>query len=116
MSALRMTLFLLLAAITTSPAAAEEVYKCHIGKPSYCFKYGGNLCEKWNNVPNAKAACEKWTAACLDCHATIPECLGHIRPPSSSPQCTRCNKRWLACMNRIDNRYWPNRQQDHSAQ
>ena len=115
MSAIRLTILLLLAAFTASPAAAEEVYKCHIGKPSYCFKYGGNLCEKWNNVPNAKAACEKWTAACIDCHNAIPDCLGNKRPLSNNPQCKLCDKRWLACMGRIDKRYWPNRQEDHSG-
>lgn len=109
------TMHMLVAALAALPATAEE-YKCHIGKPSYCFKYGGNLCEKWNKVPDTTAACMKWTAACVDCHAAIPDCLGNHRPPASSTQCTRCDKRWLACMNKIDRKYWPNRQQDHSAQ
>ena len=113
MKALRSALSILL--VVAAPAGAEE-FKCRIGKPSYCFKYGGNLCEKWNKVPGVASACEKWTAACLDCHAAIPTCLDNHRPPASSPQCTRCDKRWLACMDKIDTLYWPNRMQDHSAQ
>ena len=44
-------------AFAAHPASAE-VYSCHIGKPSYCFKYGGNFCEQWNNAPDKPAACE----------------------------------------------------------
>ena len=91
-------------------SASAEVYSCHIGKPSYCFNYGGNLCEQWNNAPGKPAACAKWTAACLDCLNAIPTCLGNKRPLSTAPQCTSCNTKWLACMKRIDHRFWPNRQ------
>ena len=66
-------------------SASAEVYSCHIGKPSYCFKYGGNLCEQWNNAPGKPAAFAKWTAACLDCHNAIPTCLGNKRPLSTAP-------------------------------
>jgi hypothetical protein len=91
--------------------ASAEAFRCRIGKPSYCFKYGGTLCEKWNSVPGAAKACERWTAACLDCHAAIPECLGSGQTVlSGTPRCTRCESRWLACMKKIDAKFWPNRQ------
>jgi hypothetical protein len=90
-------------------ARAEEVYRCQIGKPSYCGKYGGHLCEMWNSAPGKSAACARWTAACLDCHAEIPACFGHVRPLSTAPSCKRCSTRWHACMARIDRRFWPNR-------
>jgi hypothetical protein len=96
-------------AVAVSGAAQAEVYRCRIGKPSYCFKYGGNLCEKWNKRPDAPAACQKWTQACLTCHEQIPACLGRQSTPSSSPLCNRCSTAWLACMKKIDRRYWPNR-------
>ena len=99
----------MMAAALSSPAGAE-VYRCHIGKPSYCFKYGGHLCEMWNNAPNKPAACAKWSSACIDCHNEIPTCLGHVRPPSNSSQCKTCNAKWQSCMRKIDRRYWPNRQ------
>lgn len=106
---MRPALLLILLALIQSPPAHAEVYRCQIGKPSYCFKYGGNLCQQWNRAPNAAAACEKWTAACLDCHTAIPDCLGNKRPPSTAPSCKRCEARWLACMKKIDARHWPNR-------
>ncbi len=104
-------LALILIALCALPAAAhaEEGYRCHIGKPSYCFKYGGHLCEQWNNAPDKPAACANWTAACIDCHNEIPACLGNVRPLSTAPSCTRCTTKWRACMAKIDHRFWPNR-------
>ena len=99
-----------LATLAAPHTASAEVYACHIGKTSYCFKYGGTRCEQTNTAPNKAAACQKWTSACIDCHNEIPACLGHKRPPSDSPTCTKCNKKWLSCMSKIDRRYWPNRQ------
>lgn len=104
------SLITILSALLAPPACAEEVYRCHIGKPSYCFKYGGHLCEMWNNAPDKPAACAKWTSACLDCHNEIPVCLGNKRPLSNAPSCKRCDTKWLACMAKIDKRFWPNRQ------
>ena len=98
------------ASVTAGETAGAEVYQCRIGKPSYCFKYGGNLCEQWNNAPDKPAACERWTAACLDCHVAIPKCLGNVRPMSDAPSCKRCSTRWSSCMKRIDALHWPNRQ------
>ena len=103
-------LIALLAMPASAPAKAEEAHSCHIGKPSYCFKYGGHLCRMWNNALDKPAACAKWTSACLDCHSDIPTCLGNQRPLSSAPSCSRCNSVWLACMAKIDQRFWPNRQ------
>lgn len=102
---------LILSIITFAAAApaSAEVYACHIGKTSYCFKYGQGRCEKTNSARDKAAACEKWTAACLDCHAEIPVCLGHKRPQSDNPLCAVCGSKWSACMKRIDRRYWPNR-------
>ena len=102
-------LFVLAAHFMGVTTAGAEVYKCRIGKPTYCFKYGGNLCEQWNNAPNKPAACEKWTAACLDCHVAIPQCLGNVRPMSDAPSCKRCSTRWSSCMKTIDALHWPNR-------
>jgi len=109
MRALLAVLILALAPVTWPAPASGQVYACHIGKTSYCFKYGQGRCDKVNNAPNKAAACAKWTSACLDCHAQIPVCLGHKRPQSDNPLCTSCRKTWLACMNRIDRRFWPNR-------
>jgi len=96
-------------ALTLASPASAEAFSCHIGKPSYCFKYGGGLCEKWNNAPDKPASCEKWTAGCIDCHNNIPDCLGNRRPPSDSPVCTECEAKWRACMHTNDSRFWPNR-------
>jgi hypothetical protein len=93
-------------AVTGSGTAHAQGASCHIGKPSYCGKYGGAICEK----TNSKAVCAKWTAACAACHAAIPACLSNKRPPASSPQCTSCSAKWSACMKKIDKRYWPTRQ------
>jgi len=94
-------------AMMALPAAAET-FSCHIGKPSYCAKYGA-LCLKWNNASNKPAACEKWTVGCFDCHNEIPSCLGNHRPPSGNPLCTSCGQKWLACMHKNDRRHWTNR-------
>lgn len=88
------------------PAHAQSP-SCHIGKPSYCFKYGGEICEKVN--ARGKDACPTWTKACIDCHTAISECFGHKRPLADSAQCSRCSAAWSACMKRIEKRYWPNR-------
>jgi hypothetical protein len=92
--------------VTWAGTAQAQTASCHIGKPSYCGKYGGTICEK----TNSKVACAKWTAACGKCHATIPSCLGNKRPPASSAQCTSCSAKWSACMKTIDKRFWPTRQ------
>lgn len=92
--------------ISQQPAHAQTP-SCHIGKPSYCFKYGGSICEKSNS--KGKAYCGAWTSACIDCDSAIAECLGHKRPPADSAQCRRCAVAWNACMKRIDRRFWPNR-------
>ena len=110
MSRLIAGLLIVLATVATNTSASAEVYSCRIGKPSYCFKYGGHLCEMWNNAPNKPAACAKWTSACVDCHNDIPTCLGHTRPLGNTPQCKRCDAKWLSCMKKIDRRFWPNRQ------
>ncbi len=99
----------LLAAAVSPAHVLAETYSCHVGKPSYCFKYGEALCEKWNARADAASACAKWMEACLTCDADIPDCLGGRRPPSDSPVCSRCSAKWLSCMKRIDARYWPNR-------
>ncbi len=93
-------------------AAAKTKYpplKCRIGKPSYCFKYGGSRCLATNAVPKREAACESWTEACLECHRDIPDCFGKVRPLAGTPQCAACDQRWLDCMHRADARYWPDR-------
>lgn len=112
MAVLRRLTLLVVAAFMPLIAAAEPI-SCHIGKPSYCFKYGGSLCESWNTQQDAPSACAKWTAACIDCHNEIPECLGHHRPDAESPLCLTCAQSWRACMARIDARYWPNRMSGH---
>lgn len=96
-------------------SAAPRVYACRIGKPSYCFKYGGSRCQKLNSKGRTPAGveknCDAWTAACLDCHAEIPPCLGGVRPAQASPGCLTCTEKWHACMDRIDAAHWPNRRQ-----
>lgn len=98
--------FTLCAITLPATVASAQAPSCHIGKPSYCGKYGGAICEK----TNSKAACIKWTAACGACHAEIPRCLGNKRPASTSPVCTTCTTNWRSCMQKIDRRYWPERQ------
>lgn len=111
---MRPLLAAVLAALLALPAAIPAAaYQCHIGKPSYCFKYGGDRCEKWNSAKNKKAACQAWTSACIDCHTAIPECLGHTRPPAESAQCTKCSAEWSACMKRADRKFWKNRLTRH---
>lgn len=110
---------LLLAALAiggVAPARAIE-FGCRIGKPSYCFKYGQMFCLERNSIEQGREkACEDWTAACLVCHARIPDCLGGTRPPTSSPQCKACEDEWHACMHAIDAVYWPNRRQPRADQ
>lgn len=99
-------------AAAASPAAPSTVVpplKCRIGKPSYCFKYGGFRCRKQNSVPNAEATCAAWTEACLDCHRDIPECFGSVRPLAGSAKCAECEQQWHDCMHRIDAKHWPDR-------
>lgn len=99
---------LVLAAI--SPLAGEAAARegqCRIGRPSYCDKYGGTVCEKSNAL--GAAACERWHAACFRCHQRIDDCTGGNRLSSASPKCEACSARWLSCMQNIDARYWPNR-------
>lgn len=104
---------LMIAAVAMPARASAQTFGCQIGKPSYCFKYGGALCEKWNARADASSACVRWTKACIDCHGKIPDCLGHRRPPSDSPICSTCSAAWRSCMTRIDARYWPNRMSGH---
>ncbi len=103
-------LILAFAALAVPQPATAEVYACRIGKPSYCFKYGGTRCEQTNFATNKSTACQKWTSACIDCHNEIPDCFGRTRPSSTSLTCTNCSKKWRSCMSKIDHRYWPNRQ------
>lgn len=105
---------ILLAAAALPSLAFAETFSCQIGKPSYCFKYGGALCEKWNPRADAASACLKWTEACLACHEAIPDCMGGRRPPSDSPVCSQCRATWHSCMARIDARYWPNRMSERN--
>ena len=90
------------------PVGAIE-FGCRIGKPSYCFKYGGSRCLATNTVPKREAACEAWTEACLECHRDIPDCFGKVRPLAGTPACAACDQRWIDCMHRADARYWPER-------
>lgn len=106
---MRPALLLILLALIQSPPAHAEVYGCQIGKPSYCFKYGGTLCQQWNTTTDNKSACEAWTGACLDCHGAISGCLGTQSVPTGSKHCERCTKAWLACMAKIDAAHWKNR-------
>lgn len=87
----------------------ESAAKCKIGRPAYCFKHGGTLCEKTNET-NAVGACNAWTSACLECHEAISACLGNRVRLRSEAVCSRCDASWSACMRKIDSRYWPNRQ------
>jgi hypothetical protein len=89
--------------------AQESGAKCKIGRPAYCSKHGGTLCEK-TNTTNAVGACNAWTRACLECHEAINSCLGNRIRLRSAPICSKCDAAWSACMRKIDNRYWPNRQ------
>ena len=95
----------------TSPAAKSEpvVARCLIGKPSYCFKYGGTLCEKGNSKKNAKAACARWAEGCLACHNAVPTCLNNNRTNVPQSKCDRCRSTWNSCMATNDRRHWPNR-------
>lgn len=88
------------------PVYAEGI-RCHIGKMSYCAKYGGSRCEKTNSA--GAAACAKWENGCYDCHNDIPACLHNVRPDSESPLCNSCAAKWDACMKNIYRRFWPNR-------
>lgn len=96
-----------LTAVAGSAGAIE--FGCRIGKPSYCYKYGQMFCLKENDLPGREQACADWTAACLACHALIPQCLGGARPPHNSPLCRTCGDEWHGCMRAIDAAYWPNR-------
>jgi hypothetical protein len=84
---------------------------CRIGRPAYCFKYGGLVCSKRTDIgpKRRERNCGLWTDACLDCHREIPGCLGVPRMPASNPQCSVCHDAWLACMKRIDRKFWPAR-------
>lgn len=95
----------------SAPQAATKYppLKCRIGKPSYCGKYGGYRCRKTNSVPNAEAACDAWTEACLECHRDIPDCFGKVRPLAGTPRCASCEQQWHDCMHRIDAKFWPDR-------
>ena len=93
--------------------AGAQVYGCNLGKPSYCGKYGGDLCRRWNNAPDVAVACAKWAQACAVCHAEIAACVGHRRPLSDEPICTKCRTGLTACMNRMDAHFWPNRMSGH---
>lgn len=93
----------------TEPAPKYPPLKCRIGKPSYCFKYGGSRCLEINAVPNRTAACADWTEACLECHRDIPDCFGKVRPLAGSAKCAECEQQWHDCMHRIDAKYWPDR-------
>lgn len=106
---MRRSALIALAAFFVLPTMAGAQNLCRIGKPSYCFKYGQAICERENTAPDKAAACQSWTAACLDCHNAIPTCLGNKRPASDAPQCTSCSTAWQGCMAKIDARYWPNR-------
>ena len=89
--------------------ASAEIYACHIGKPSYCFKYGQGLCEKWNRFGDVADNCARWTNACLACHENIPACLGRRISTSDSILCKTCTRKWHWCMARIDAAFWPDR-------
>ncbi len=104
----------LIAAALSAPASALE-HLCHIGKPSYCFKYGQMFCLKDNTLPDRQQACADWTAACLQCHGFIPQCLGGTRPPQSAPLCKSCEAEWRQCMHAIDEAFWPNRRRKPAA-
>jgi hypothetical protein len=95
------------------PVDEVRVPACRIGKPSYCYKYGGTRCPKLNTLGGTpekiEANCEAWTGACLACHGEIPDCLGKPRPKAGSTQCTVCHDAWLACMDKNDAKFWPNR-------
>jgi hypothetical protein len=106
---------LVLVAITalttlTQTVSAEPGDKCKIGRPAYCYKHGGTVCEKYNTT-NAVQACSAWTSACLDCDTAVSACLGNRVRLRSAPVCSRCAAAWQACMRKIDRRYWPNRGQ-----
>jgi hypothetical protein len=108
-------LALALLALGTATAAAQTAdATCRIGKPSYCYKYGGSLCQTRNSRGLGSGVCDSWTSACLECHAEIPACLGagrpgFHRPLRSTSVCSRCDARWTACMAKTDRRFWPNR-------
>jgi hypothetical protein len=97
----------LLAILLTLPAVSAEPYRCRIGKPSYCFKYGGVRCARAN--PKGVDGCAEWRAACLACHAELPACLDHGQVKAGTPRCTHCEHEWEACMNKADAAHWPNR-------
>jgi hypothetical protein len=90
-------------------AEAQDSAKCKIGRPAYCYKHGGTLCQT-TNTTNAVGACDAWTNACLECHEAIDACLGNRIRLRSAPVCSKCDAAWSACMRKIDRRYWPNRQ------
>jgi hypothetical protein len=94
----------------TQTATAAPGDKCKIGRPAYCYKHGGSVCEKYNTT-NAVQACSAWTSACLDCHTAVSACLGDRVRLRSAPICSRCDAGWHACMRKIDSRYWPTRGQ-----
>ncbi|NOU06565.1 MAG: hypothetical protein HOO99_10320 [Hyphomicrobiaceae bacterium] len=95
--------------VAQSRVADAVVARCSIGKPSYCFKYGGTLCEKGNSKKNAKGACNAWGQGCLACHNEVPDCLGGTRTNILKAKCERCSTQWQACMAKNDRRHWPNR-------
>ncbi len=92
-------------------AAPAEVHACARGKPSYCFKYGGNRCKKSNAAADATTACAKWVEYCLDCQTGIHACFdrfgGDVK--AGSEACNTCHEEMSACMAKIDKQYWPNR-------
>jgi hypothetical protein len=95
--------------VAQSRAAEPVVARCVIGKPSYCFKYSGTLCEKGNTKKNKKGECNAWGQGCLACHNDVPTCLGGTRTNILKTKCDGCNSKWIACMAKNDRRHWPNR-------
>ena len=96
-------------------AGAEDLptFSCAQGKPHFCYKQGQGTCRKNNARPDAQAACELWTEACVECQAAITNCFERSAEPvfEGSAECTACHAELTACMAAVDKEYWPNRQQ-----
>jgi hypothetical protein len=108
-AALKSGLMVLSVVLMPGQAVAQDsTHKCKIGRPAYCLKYGGTVCDK-TNTTNAVGACQAWTNGCFDCHEATSACLGHQIRLRETQVCHTCNTAWLSCMRRNDRRFWPTR-------
>jgi hypothetical protein len=95
--------------VAAADPVAETVYRCRIGRPSYCFKHGQSRCPVVNDAADKAAACGRWTEACLACHDEVYACLGRRKLTTADLACGYCQDVFKRCMDRNDARNWRNR-------